>query len=283
MTTWHGGRLTPAQSRWVEERLGGVRRIEDMSWNLMGSVVLHVRAGAQDLVVKAGDETNHHIDRELSAHPRWVAPLVETGHAARLVDALPDERVMILEHLEGRLVQESPEEFAPETYAQAGGLLRRLHDQTSRDDEEYEPQANDRTLRWFDEPHRVDPSTVDRVRRILSSDAAPSVTVVPTHGDWQPRNWLVDAGTTRVIDFGRFGFRPAGTDFVRLAAQQWRDRPELEAAFLDGYGGDPRDPERWRIDQLREAVGTAVWAFRVGDEAFEAQGHRMLAEALVAF
>jgi hypothetical protein len=62
--------------------------------------------------------------------------------------------------------------------------------------------------------------------------------------------------------------------------QQWRGRPELEQAFLGGYGTDPRSHNVWRIDLLREAVGTAVWAFQVGDEAFEDQGHRMLREAL---
>lgn len=34
---------------------------------------------------------------------------------------------------------------------------------------------------------------------------------------------------------------------------------------------------------LREAVSTAAWAYQVGDEAFEKQGHRMLAETLEDF
>jgi hypothetical protein len=32
--------------------------------------------------------------------------------------------------------------------------------------------------------------------------------------------------------------------------------------------------------RVRAAIGTAAWAYRVGDEVFEAQGHRMIAEAL---
>ena len=32
--------------------------------------------------------------------------------------------------------------------------------------------------------------------------------------------------------------------------------------------------------QVAEAVGTAAWAFQVGDEPFEAQGLRMLTDAL---
>lgn len=87
----------------------------------------------------------------------------------------------------------------------------------------------------------------------------------------------------RVIDFGRFEFRPAATDLCRLAVQQWARVPALEGAFLDAYGADPRAPELWRIDLLREAVGTAAWAHHVGDEQFEAQGHRMLDAALARF
>ena len=103
---------------------------------------------------------------------------------------------------------------------------------------------------------------------------------MPTHGDWQPRNWLHHDGTVSVIDFGRADLRPAYTDLARLDAQDFRRDPALERAFLDGYGADPREPASWHRQRVREAVGTAVWARLVGDEEFEAQGHRMIAEAL---
>lgn len=86
-----------------------------------------------------------------------------------------------------------------------------------------------------------------------------------------------------MIDFGRFAFRPAVTDFARLAAQEWRAAPACEDAFLDGYGCDPRHPSEWLLVRLREAIGTAAWAYQVGDAPFEAQGHRMIAEALADF
>ena len=104
--------------------------------------------------------------------------------------------------------------------------------------------------------------------------------VAQTHGDWQPRNWLVHEGVVRVIDFGRADLRPAFTDFTRLAAQQFRGAPELEAAFLDGYGHDPREPGAWRRERFREAIATAVWAYQMGLTDFERQGHRMIEEAL---
>ncbi|WP_460800455.1 phosphotransferase family protein [Microbacterium sp. GXF6406] len=283
MSGWHGGRLTPVQAAWVKDRLPGVELVQDMSWGVVASFVVHVQQGGRDLVVKAGDNTNHHIDRELSAHPRWTADLVSTGHAARLIDSLPEERVLILDLLPGVLVEGHPSEYEADTYRQAGALLRRLHAQESRNDADYEPRANARALQWLDGEHRVVPDAAACARRILASDPAPAARVIPAHGDWQPRNWLIDGGVVRVIDFGRFGFRPASSDLTRLTAQQWERRPDLERAFFEGYGDDPRNPDRWRIDRLREAVGTACWAFQVGDEEFEAQGHRMLAEALAAF
>jgi thiamine kinase-like enzyme len=103
---------------------------------------------------------------------------------------------------------------------------------------------------------------------------------VPTHGDWQPRNWLVHDGLVRVIDFGRAAMRPAMTDLARLAAQDFLRDPRLEAAFMDGYGADPREASGWYRARVREAVATAAWAHRVGDETFEAQGHRMISSAL---
>jgi len=70
------------------------------------------------------------------------------------------------------------------------------------------------------------------------------------------------------------------SDLARLAAQDFRRDGALEAAFLDGYVDDPRDPALWRRMCFREAIGTASWAFQHGDDAFEQQGHRMIAEAL---
>jgi thiamine kinase-like enzyme len=104
--------------------------------------------------------------------------------------------------------------------------------------------------------------------------------VVPTHGDWQPRNWLVDAGRLAVIDFGRADLRPAHTDLARLAARQFLTRPELETALLEGYGADPREPASWLRLRIREAIGTAAWAFMVGDEPYEQQGQRMVAAVI---
>lgn len=50
--------------------------------------------------------------------------------------------------------------------------------------------------------------------------------------------------------------------------------------LVDGYGGDPRDPDAWARTRVREAVATAAWAHQVGDEAFEREGLALVAEVL---
>ena len=168
-------------------------------------------------------------------------------------------------------------------FRQAGGLLRLLHDQVDLGvvDGDYEARETAKCLAWLDQPHRISPVVEARLRaEIAGWPAALSTTLVPTHGDWQPRNWLVDGEVVSVIDFGRADLRPATTDLARLAAQEFRGGPEARGGLLRWVRGRPREPAAWQRIQVREAVGVAVWAFRVGDGEFEAQGHRMIAEAI---
>lgn len=274
--------LTPAQASLVHTWIGDASLVADMSWNL-DTVVLHVRTATGDRIVKAaGPQAHHHLLREISAHEEAAQPLIEAERTGRMLHADADAGVILLEYQNGILVEGSPAEYAADTYRQAGELLHLLHAQASRVDDDLEAQENAKALAWLDRPHRVPPSVANETRRILNAAPARPARVVPTHGDWQPRNWLIDRGTVRVIDFGRFAWRPPQTDLARMDARQWLIAPGLEAAFLDGYGDDPRD-DTWNLEKLRQAIATAVWAHQVGDEAFEAQGHRMLTAALTAF
>jgi thiamine kinase-like enzyme len=191
------------------------------------------------------------------------------------VHADDDAKLLVTRHLPGNLVEGTDHELRADTYRQAGELLALLHGQHAVEDPAYEARANAKALAWLGKPHRIREAA--GLRRLIESWPTPPSVLVPTHGDWQPRNWLVHEGVVSVIDFGRFALRPALTDFGRLAVQQFLTDPTLEPAFLDGYGSDPRDPGAWQRNQVREAIGTAAWAHQVGNEAFEQQGHRMLA------
>lgn len=274
--------LTRAQVDLVRRWFPHAQLVADHSWGLTDTAVLHLRTVAGDVVVKAGARGNHHIGREITAHEHWVGVWARIGRAPTLLHAARDQVVLATAYLPGRLVQDDPAEHHPDTYRQAGLLLSALHDQAERVDAGYEAAMDAKALAWLDRPHRIAPQTERRLRERVATHPGGPATLVPTHGDWQPRNWLVDDGRVSAIDFGRADWRTADTDLARLAVQQFVEEPDLEAAFLDGYGRDPRDPEGWTRVQLREAIGTAVWAHQVGDDAFEAQGHAMIHAALDA-
>ncbi len=271
--------LSPSQRDLVVTWLPGAELLADYSRDLVDTTLLHLRYQGQELAVKASGSLDRHISREISAHLRWTGPLLPDC-APMLMHAERSERILVTTWRPGDLVQGHPAEWSPDTYRQAGELLARFHAQDSRIDKWWHARQRDRIATWLDRPHRIPADQVCRIRCRLRDWRTDPVRVVPTHGDYQPRNWLIDdAGRLAVIDFGRAAWRPAATDLSRLEAQQWRDQPALAEAFFAGYGPDPR-PEWWAQVQLAEAVGTAGWAARVGDEAFERQGLRMVREAL---
>lgn len=274
-------RLSDRQWGLLDAWCPGLRVVADHSWGLTDTVVWEAMHRGERLIVKAGGPENHHLARELDAHERYTSVWHELGVAARLRHADRDAHILVLTHLPGRLAYRTAAATDPARHRRAGELLRLFHEQSSRPGGRAAERAQTaRSFAWLDAEHRIEPMIEARLRSALSSLDSGDPVLVPTHGDWQPRNWLIDGDELRVIDFGRFAFRSAASDLARLAAQEWRDHPECETAFLEGYGSDPRAPEHWMLIRLREGIGTAVWAFQVGDAAFEEQGHRMIAEAL---
>ena len=273
-------KLTPGQRMLLEEWLPGAVVVTDHSWGHVETTVLEMVHDGVRLAVKAGGETDHHIAREVHAHLNWLQPWTSTGRAPVPVRFDVGAKLLVTRWLPGELVVGTAWADDPTTYRQAGQLLAMLHARVAVSDEEFEARENGKALGWLGKEHRIDADIEQRLRAEIASWPTPAAVVVPTHGDWQPRNWLVHDGVVSVIDFGRAALRPAMSDFARLAAQDFRRDPTLETAFLDGYGPDPRDPAAWHRNRVREAIGTAVWAYQVGDTAFEAQGRRMIADVL---
>lgn len=272
--------LDPRQRELLGTWLPGLVVEADMSWDLVATTVLRAKAGTRLVVVKAGGPGDHHIEREIRAHREWTGPWTRIGRAARMLHDDAAAKLLVTEYLPGTLVRDTAAAADLDLYVQAGELLRAFHDQSAVEDPGYEARMNVKALAWLDGPHRVEPETADRLRALVRSWPAPSAVLVPTHGDWQTRNWLQDNGLLRVIDFGRAELRPAAEDFERLATQEFVWHPGAEAAFLSGYGTDPREPDPWFRQRARAAIGTACWAHLVGAEDYEAQGHRMIANIL---
>ena len=274
--------LSPRQRALLDQWLPGASVERDHSWGLVQTSVLEMTHGGSRFIVKAGGDDDHHVERELYAHLHWLMPWTSRGRAPALQHGDAEAKILVSRYQPGQLVLGSDHDGDPGTYRQAGELLALFHGQAVVTDVDYEWRANEKALAWLSGPHRIAASTVARLQAQIESWPTPPAVLTPTHGDWQPRNWLIHNDIVSVIDFGRAAMRPALTDFARLAVQEFRRDPHLEHAFLDGYGNDPRDPDAWYRTRVREAIGTAGWARQVGDEAFEAQGQRMIAEVLSA-
>ncbi|MBS5748702.1 MAG: aminoglycoside phosphotransferase family protein [Actinotignum schaalii] len=237
-------------------------RVRDLSWPERESTVLHLSGPGVSWILKTAGNTAYSVGREARARA-WTGPLEARGTVARLLwydDAAP---LAILDYLPGCDVLGSPWELSPRVHYQAGAALALLHGAGARLDHGFAKGALTRTRARIAEiralapggalpaafpgeplpaasPKGIPPAAFDEklaeAEDFLASYQPGSVVVHPTHGDWQARNWLWDepAGQLRVIDFGRFGWRPAAADFLELH-ELWHAHPELDEAAARGY------------------------------------------------
>ncbi|MGJ9453709.1 aminoglycoside phosphotransferase family protein [Actinotignum sp. GS-2025c] len=246
-------------------------RVRDLSWPERESTVLHLSGPGVSWILKTAGNTAYSVGREARARA-WTGTLEARGTVARLLwydDAAP---LAILDYLPGCDVLGSPWELSPRVHYQAGAALALLHGAGARLDHGFAKGALTRTRARIAEiralapggalpaaspkgispadftggplpatsPEGIPPAAFDEklaeAEDFLASYQPGSVVVHPTHGDWQARNWLWDepAGQLRVIDFGRFGWRPAAADFLELH-ELWQAHPELDEAAARGY------------------------------------------------
>lgn len=270
--------LTARQLGLLRDWLGEWSIVTDHSWPLQDTTVLRVRTTDGDLVVKAS-ETSHHIGREIEAHVR-VLNTLHDHRFPHLHHADREAGLLVTEWIPGTLVEGTRAEHNAAVYRQAGAALAQLHvrPETSED---YLPT----TIAKIEILHAtagrlalLDPTALSATRQHLTGMRAHPVEVRFTHGDYQPRNWLDDHGTLRVIDFGRAAQRPVESDLIRLLHQQLAGAPILRDAFFAGYGHslDKFDPDILNAEHLLQSVSTVVWAHQVGDQAFEDKGRAMV-------
>ncbi|MFJ3306891.1 phosphotransferase [Streptomyces sp. NPDC086549] len=100
------------------------------------------------------------------------------------------------------------------------------------------------------------------------------------HGDAWHRNllWSQHLGQAAWIDFERSRFAPAVQDFVLMSCGIWADRPDLRAAWFQGYGRDLLPEEQHALKGLAalDAVNCLVWGPAHDDPAVTVRGRRTL-------
>ncbi|MCU1517090.1 MAG: hypothetical protein JWQ75_1811 [Pseudarthrobacter sp.] len=272
--------ITDGQARLLAIWLGSYTVAHDYSWPLQDTTVLHVATAQNEEFIVKASTTSHHIRREITAHAGGFAGLA--GRVPALRHASPEAGILMTEFLPGTLVEGTPAEDDPETYRQAGAVLKSLH-RPAGSSPHYAKALTAKTRAWLDRAHGLLPDAqLDRIVRDLDALDPRVVQLVATHGDYQPRNWLQDGGQIKVIDFGRAEPRPWLHDLVRLSHQQFLNKPDLAEAFYQGLGRtvEPADADLWRLENLNQAVGTVVWAHQMGDAAFEQAGRKMVERVL---
>jgi tRNA A-37 threonylcarbamoyl transferase component Bud32 len=275
------GDLTSRQRALLDEWLGAWETVADHSWPLQDTTVLRVRNAAGDHIVKA--RTPAGIAAEIDAHLTVLSRL--SIPAPRLEYHRADAGILVTGYLPGAVVEGTAAEWEPGTYRQAGVLLAaiQLPGQVSTD---YAAQTLGTIRRRLAEAEGLVPAAqLAELGRRVSLLREHPVRMHFTHGDYQPRNWLIHEGTVGLIDFGRGGRRPWVSDLVRLRSQQFVGHPELEAAFLAGLGRPladigEADATALALETIRQAVGTVVWAHQIGDADFTEHGRRMIRRLL---
>lgn len=149
--------LPEQQGRLLERWLPGATLVADHSWGSVGRRVLEIEHEGQRYVVKAGAESDHHIDREVWAHRHWLGPWTLRGRPL-LVEADIEAKMLVTRHVPGRLLLDSPHVDDPDAFRQAGELLALLHGQHAVTDLHQQRREAERALRYLDGEHRIAPA-----------------------------------------------------------------------------------------------------------------------------
>ncbi|MFE9339588.1 phosphotransferase [Streptomyces sp. NPDC007063] len=268
--------------RFAEQAVGRIARWTDTSWAREGSRVWRTQGAAGGTwYVKVHLNDRFH-NREVSALRTWVPQL---GVAApELVAADAQLRAVVVTAVPGRPPHGAalPPEEQRRLFHRIGALASAVHRSAPA-----QPAAADQgpALEKLERhPHRarshLAPGDEEFLRTLVRrAQGLPGLERVPTHGDFQLRNLLVDEdGSLAVIDFERSEPGPAIRDIVRLC-DTWAGRPDLYDAFLAGYGRKltPAEEERLTIDSALDAVSGIQYGASHGDPEVLERGRRTLA------
>jgi aminoglycoside phosphotransferase (APT) family kinase protein len=125
-------------------------------------------------------------------------------------------------------------------YEHAGRLLAAYHAAAPvKIDPAHPSHLADRARHWIQATdHLLDDTS--RAAAYAHAEAIarlPITALTPCHLDFTPGNILVsDHGRVGIIDFEHSHYDHPARDLVRMATRIWPTRPDLEVAFLAGYG-----------------------------------------------
>jgi aminoglycoside phosphotransferase len=269
-------------SEWVEQHVGPHALLRQHSRHKRDQAVLEVLTADGERIFAKQVRQERHWTAERRAYRNWTLAL--RGRTPRLLAANRPMQSLLLSSVPGS----QPHLFDLVAHREAGHVLRMIHE--SRPPRRGGPPVGVRVAQKLE-------FTLSRTSGLLRDDetrfareqagqlgSSPLRDRVPCHGDYRPHNWIVDDdGVLRVIDFGEARWHVPVFDLTRLSFGVWWDRPDLYAAFLEGYGREPDDAERHfvRLHLVITGVVAIAYAREHGlgaREAFARERLRQLME-----
>jgi Ser/Thr protein kinase RdoA (MazF antagonist) len=219
---------------------------------------------------------------ELTAYRQWVPALRDRAPRLRAFD--DSLQAMILSAVPGEAASWPAAEVSGpaadrsaerEVQREAGKILRSLH--TAQPALAW-PDFAAVKIEQFDRlklaaAGLLGRRELDQVRAQVAAlaDIPAAPPKVPCHHDFTPRNWLVQNGVLHIIDFEWSGLDAPVADLARLHLGVWAGRPDLQDAFLGGYGQElsPADHEVLHACATLTAVWLLVRAQETRQRSFE--------------
>ncbi|MFI7356195.1 NUDIX domain-containing protein [Streptomyces avidinii] len=263
----------------AEQAIGRIEKATEVSWVRTGSRVWKLTGpGGGTWYLKRHRGPKFH-GREVAAYRSWVPAL--GPRAPRLVAVDTEAQAVVVTALAGRPLHGMTLDAADEARIQhaLGRLTSALHRSAPERSAE-SATAADKIKRHLEgaRPYLAD-GDEDLVLALVRVFAdLPQPSLVPTHGDLQYRNViLADDGEPQLFDFERSEYNTATRDLVRLS-DTWTGRPDLRAAFLDGYGRPLTPAEELRLDceAAFDAVSGIAYGTSHDDPEVTERGHRTL-------
>ncbi|MGE7385167.1 NUDIX domain-containing protein [Streptomyces sp. NPDC004126] len=266
----------------AERAVGRIAEATEVSRVRTGSRVWRLTgAGGGTWYLKQHRGRKFH-EREVAAYRSWVPAL---GHRApRLIAADPTAQTVVITALAGRPLHGMPLSVSEEARVHhgLGRLLRVLHNSAPEQPAGATTAAADKIERHLEGARPYLAEDDEELVLALAGTYAdlPRPVLVPAHGDLQYRNVLLaDDGDDEVLlfDFERSEYGTVTRDLVRLG-DTWTGRPDLRAAFLDGYGRLLTPVEELRLDceAALDAVSAIAYGTSHHDPEVTGRGHRTL-------
>jgi Ser/Thr protein kinase RdoA (MazF antagonist) len=284
-----------AELNYAEQILGPCELEQDLSWEHGQSVVLRLRdaAGASWIVKRHGDRDRHAA--EVFAYRQWVPVL--GSNAPRLRAVSDSLATVILSAVPGEpapwpaadagMLSEAARRAEVAQHRRAGNLLRRFHQ--ARPPVPWENFGAAKVAE-FNALAPLTSALLGKRELALARTQAEALTGlpcpgrVPCHRDYTPRNWVVSGTAQYVLDFELARLDVWLADLSRLHLGIWATRPDLQEAFLTGYGRQLSSTDHLILHGC--AILTATWllvkARQIRQRSLEDATHAALLRLLPA-